>query len=591
MLFKKPLTLFILSLASKGVAVNVPFSVNLYESYIPAQLADRLIINSGPENDTYYTRLFVERKHQKGMDEYICEYVPVVYEDLTQELDSEQESDVEILTKATQLIHQSFPPDTCVWAYDFKGLYWTYAFCFADKIIQYHEGAPQNERPHVHKPISPSAVFVLGRFTKASAAKIEFGNQASEAQYNAYIEHAGRTFRLLDEKSSPFSHHSSQRVVMQMVTDGTLCDMTGQPRTMELLYICAESGGDSSEIMNVQEIKTCHYKMVLHVPQLCSYEPFIPNKHVQDSLVDIACQKINKETDEKVSPDAKFNLYLGRSVLRDDDDFPVRSDNRINIADHSLDDLGGGFYIALNSYEYVSTSEYFNQRSVVVFNGEFENLDDLNMQFGNAIFKIVGTKLMAPRILGKEPEVLDWHHKFVLWFELYDYTGEFLGLSRIENTGTANRHTMDAQLVDPVNLKDTDGKEPYFVLFERPEYNAPANVWNFEMFSKDSSIIYNRRRRVSKAKIGPSMDVVEEHSEEAGEVSSVQQGSTEREPQSEKTSTMELPHPTKEEPKIVKEIEKSTETSVDEAEKALSTEEPPHYGDIGQQHQVVIEYQ
>lgn len=570
--------------------MNVPFSVNLYESHIPAQLADRLILNSGPESDIYYERVYVDRKHQKGQDEYICEYVPFVYEEHTDELDLEQESDVEILKKATQLIHQSFPPESCVWAYDFKGWYWTYAFCFADKIIQYHEGASQKERPHVHKPIAPSAVFVLGRFTKASASRIEFGNQATAAQYNAYIEHAGRTYRLLDEKSSPFSHHSSQRVVLQMVTDGTLCDMTRQPRTIELMYICAESGGNSVEIMNTQEIKTCHYKMVLHVPQLCTYEPFIPNKHVQDSLVDVACQKIDRDANIEVSPDAEFDLFLGRSVLRDDVDFPVRSDNRINIADHSLDDLGGGFYLALNSYEYVSPSEYFNRRSVVVFNGEFKALDDLNMQFGNAIFKVIGTKLMAPRTQENEVEILDWNHKFVLWFELYDHTGEFLALSRIENVGPAELHTIDAQIVDPVNLLDSDGGEPYFVLFKRPEYEAPANMWNFEMFSKDEKVLYQRKKRVAKAETLP-MEVVEEQNEELEKESLTKDALTETRPLAESFSSKEEPELSEVASEHVEELDGSQEGSFYEKEKMLDKEGNPHFVEVDQQDQMVIDYQ
>lgn len=588
--FRSILLLSILSLTTNGLGENVPFKINLYESHIPAKLADRLILNSGSESDIFYERLFVDRKYQNGLDEYICEYVPVVYEEPSQELEPEQESDVEILTKASQLIHESFPPESCVWAYDFKGLYWTYAFCFADKIIQYHEGASLEERPKIHKPIAPSAVFVLGRFTKSSAAKVDFKNQASVTQYKAYVEHAGRTYRLLDEKSSPFSHHSSQRVVLQMVTDGTLCDMTRQPRTMELMYLCAESGGNSPEIMNVQEIKTCHYKMVLHVPQLCSYEPFIPNKHVQDSLVDVACQKIDRETDVEVSSDADFDLYLGRTVLRDDDEFPVKSDNRINIADHSLDDLGAGFYVALNSYEYVSPSEYFNRRSVVVFNGEFKSLSDLNMQFGNAVFKAIGNKLMAPRATGQEPEILNWNHQFVLWFELYDSTGEFLGLSRIENTGTHELHTIDAQIVDPVNFQDPEGEQPYFVSFKRPQYKAPGNMWNFEMFSEDKSHLYNRRKRVAKAKIGVTSLPLEQNTV-AEESASIELTRTDHEPQIESSSTNEIPETKEEEAKFVDIVEEIIDESIYEQEKELDDKGNPHFVDVSEQDQVVIQYQ
>ncbi|WPK23775.1 hypothetical protein PUMCH_001021 [Australozyma saopauloensis] len=497
MLKKGLLLLLALTSVVKALEANIPFNVNLYESHIPAQLADQLILNSSPESEVFYERFFIDRKYQNGLDEYICEFAPVTLQPPSEEYQS-PESDSEILAKATQLIHSSFSLDSCVWAYDFRGWYWTYAFCFGDKVIQYHEGAPISERPQKHLPIAPNTIFVLGRFTKASADKIEFKNQVSQSQFESYSEQAGRSYRLLDEKSSPFAHHSSQRVVLQMVTDGTLCDMTGQPRSLEMMYLCSENGGSSPQIMNVQEVKTCHYKMVLHVPKLCSYDPFIPNKHVQESLVDVACQKIDKEPVENAASNLDFGRYIGRTVLREDDDFPVRADNRVNIAQHEAQDLGHGFYVASNDYHYVSSSEYFNYRSVVFFNGEFEDLEDLNYQFGKTIFEAVGSSLLAPTATQEFPEVLDWMHKFVLWFEIYDFTGEFILLSRIENSADTDQHQLDASVVDPVDLLEMNGDIPLFVRFERPEFKAPSNMWNFELFSKDPRYPYSSRKRIIK---------------------------------------------------------------------------------------------
>lgn len=519
MSLKKLLVVLIgLNSLTKALDSNVPFHINLYESHIPGQLADKLISDIGSANGTYYERLFVERKYQNGLDEYICELAPVLILELDQEV-MEEESEAEILAAATNLIHLSFSKDSCVWAYDFRGWYWTYAFCFGDKVIQYHEGAHPSERPHKHVPIAPSSVFVLGRFTKASIDKVEFGNQVSESQYKTYLDHATRSYRLLDEKSSPFSHHSSQRVVLQMATDGTLCDMTRQPRTLELMYLCSESGGYTPQIMDVVEIKTCHYKMIVHVPALCQYKPFIPNRHVQDSLVDIACQKVDRESSIDIKPDATFDDFLGVTVLRDDDEFPVRADNRINIAEHRLDDLGGGFQMAACNYEYVSSSEYFNSRTVAVFTGKFETLEDLNLQFGRTIYDSIEKKLIAPTNFEGLSEELSWLHKFVLWSEIYDATGEFLGLARLESTGDDTKRELDALLIDPVTLTEGNGDQPYFVRFERPEFQAPFNFWNFEVFYKNGAEPYTRRKRITKEKITlveklPDKEVSEEQHEE-----------------------------------------------------------------------------
>lgn len=500
MLKRSVLILLAFSAATEALASNIPFHVKVYESYVPLHLANNLLRDNRPENEIYYERLFIDRKQQNGLDEYICEFAPVVL--LPQEDEfPEQEPEADILAKATALIHQSFSHDSCVWAYDFRGWYWTYAFCFGDKVIQYHEGAPHAERPHRHFAVAPSTVFVLGRFTKVSFEKIEFKNQVSPRQYKAYLNHVGRSYRLLDEKSSPFSHHSSQRVILQMVTDGSLCDMTRQPRTLEMMYLCSETGGELTKIIDVQEIKTCHYKMALHVPALCTYEPFIPNKHVQDSLVDVVCQKIDHDSNEPVNPDSAFNDYLGVSILRDDEQFPVRADNRVSVAEQELQDLSGGFYFALNRYEFVSPSEYFNSRMVVLFNGAFKDLEDLNFQFGRVIFDSIGNVFLSPFSSHTKPQVLDWLHKFVLWFEIYDTAGEFLGLSRIENSATSRNPELYAQLVDPVDLMEQDGGEPYFARFDRPEFQAPSDLWNFEFFSPDPNTPYTRRKKTAYSRI------------------------------------------------------------------------------------------
>lgn len=496
--FKRSILLLLAySLLAYALEAIVPFNVNLYESYIPGRLADSLILDSKPEDNLYYERLFVDRRYQNGSDEYICEFAPVNYQKI--EVDPELEPEHEILAKATQLIHLSFDKDSCVWAYEFRGWYWTYAFCFGDKVIQYHEGAALASRPKTHKPINPSTVFVLGRFTKASAKVVKFENQVSESQYMTFVENAGRSYRLLDEKSSPFSHHSSQKVILQMVTDGTTCDMTGQPRSMEMVFACSENGGSAPQIMNLLEIKTCHYKMVLHVPKLCEYEPFVPTKQVQDSLVDVACQKVDRVNTYKDSR-SSFNDYLGVTVLRDDDDFPVRADNRINIALHAIQDLSGGFYIASHEYQYVSTSEYFNNRFVALFNGMFTDLEDLNYQFGRAVFDSIGKTFVAPSSSSENIKALDWLHKFVIWFEIYSDTGEFLALSRIENTSDGKTPTLNALIVDPVNLLEMNADDPLFVRFQRPDFEAPSNMWNFEIFSEDLMVPYNPRRRVTHSR-------------------------------------------------------------------------------------------
>lgn len=593
------LTILAYSLLAYALDVMVPFNVNLYESYIPGPLADKLILKSNPEDNYYYERLLIDRRHQNGTDEYICEFAPVTYLKLEENTEEEEEPEHEMLRKATQLIHLTFDKSSCVWAYDFRGWYWTYAFCFGDKVIQYHEGAAHSSRPNTHKPIAPSTVFVLGRFTNASAKKVNFENQISDLQYKSFVENAGRSYRLLDEKASPFSHHSSQKVILQTVTDGTTCDMTRQPRSMELVYACSEMGGDVAEIINVEEIRTCHYKMVLHIPKLCQYEPFVPTKQVQDSLVDVACQKIdraNTYNDAKSS----FDDYLGVTLLREDEDFPVRPDNRINIALHDILDLRGGFYIATHDYEYISTSEYFNNRCVALFNGEFTHLEDLNYQFGRAVFNSMGKSFLAPSSTPENPIALDWLHKFVLWFEIYSITGEFIALSRIENTSDGDQPALNALIVDPVDLVEMNGDQPLFARFQRPEFQAPHNLWNFEIFSEDLEIPYEPHKRIKYSRdISGSSESAETKAKQEHEMAEVNQ-EEQKVKEAQGLKEEEIHEKSQEKAQNPEQNEKGEEEYKEEQNPPIITETShregdsegnPHFVEVDENQQMYMEYQ
>lgn len=495
--------LLLLSTSLAETDVNVPFNIRLHESFLSPRLAAELANRTEPPGDpaTEFEKFYIQRESE--VDEYLCAIPPLDTQKFASEQVPEPQNEAEVLARAVDIIHSSFSEKDCVWSYELKGNYWTYAFCNGDKIIQYHEGVPPQERGHRHVAMEPSTVFVLGRFSRASMNDVKFANQAGSSQYAAYAKEQKRVSKLLDEKTSPFSHHTSQKVVLQMVTDGSVCDVTLQPRTIEVVYKCDPSGGTSlPQIMDVLEIKTCHYKMFVHIPLLCFYEPFIPNKNIRDALVDIVCQRVG---DEETGL-ATFEDHVDRVVLRDSAYFPVRADNRINIAGHHIMPLNRGFYLARSKTGYKSPSTYFNDRNVVLFNGVHEDLMDLNKQFGEAMFQALDSgKIGAPVMNKNGQQVLDWSHSFILWFEVYNYQGEFLGLSRIERDGS-KKNMFTAQFSNPVTLVDLDGDVPFFVRFAKPDFEAPLNMWNFEMFSNGDHSKFRKHRR---QKVSPDDSMVE----------------------------------------------------------------------------------
>ncbi|OBA21299.1 hypothetical protein METBIDRAFT_41098, partial [Metschnikowia bicuspidata var. bicuspidata NRRL YB-4993] len=394
------------------------------------------------------------------------------------------ETPAAILGNAMALIHAALPSGVCLWAYDLRGTYWTYALCSGDKIIQYHEGAPPHERGLRHVPLHPSTVFVLGRFSDASTAEVRFHNQAPAAEFRAYEKAAGRAAVLVDEKAAPYSHQRVQKAVLQTVTGGSVCDMTLQPRTAEVVYRCAENGGPDAAILDVFEIKTCHYKMLVHVPGLCEYAPFSPHKNTLDAALDVPCQRVRDPREAQVQRYATFDEYRYNIELREHVPFPVRADNRLDIADHFLAPVGRGFYFAHSRRELGTPSSYFNERNVVLFSGWCLSLTDLNAQFAKVIFRAVGSSLLAPSPPELDAKTLEWLHSFVLWYEIYDYKGDLLAVTRLEHDASEDTATLKAQLLDPVTLLDVEGDMPRMSSFERPDFEAPYDAWNFELFSE-----------------------------------------------------------------------------------------------------------
>lgn len=495
-----------------------PYNVRLFESFLPLNIA--LSLAASPGLSPSYQMYFV------GNDPYLCALPE--HEPLVQQPSGEPEA--EVLDSAVELIQSSFSSDSCVWAYDLRRSYWTYAFCNADKIIQYHEAAPPAERGKTHLAQHPDHVFVLGRFQKHSAKEVLFENQALPSLYQHYAaSEARRTATLKDEQSSPFVHSSAQKVVLQIVTDGSVCDMTGQPRTIEVVYKC-----DSSLVLlnpiivDVLEIKVCHYKMLIHIPKLCSHESFMPDKYVQDHLVDVNCQRVDMNKLASTTF-VLFDQFINRTVLRDHPAFPVRADNRINIADHHLAPLNRGFYVARSKTELTSESEYFNHRNVVLFNGHFDSLLDLNKQFAESIINSIGTKLLAPVILRNDAgeadfnSVLEWLHTFTLFFEIYDYKGELVGISKISHDASRGERTVFATILDPKTLLDNEGDVMELVSFSRPDFDAPMQMWNFQVFDEQGKplkqwsgptesrlfVVYNRGWEGNRIK----MEVVDEKSD------------------------------------------------------------------------------
>ncbi|XP_029824693.4 protein OS-9, partial [Ixodes scapularis] len=113
--------------------------------------------------------------------------------------------------------------------------WWTYELCYGKSIKQFHleNGVPD-------------AVIYLGLYE----SDFDWNDETNLEQLN---------------KTGQQKYHS------QKYTRGTVCDITGAPRKVEVRYYCDEDSTDY--IFSVEEPETCSYVFTVHTSRVCSFPP------------------------------------------------------------------------------------------------------------------------------------------------------------------------------------------------------------------------------------------------------------------------------------------------------------------------------
>ena len=161
--------------------------------------------------------------------------------------------------------------------------WWSYSFCYNTKVKQFHQLPPGKgvpPYPPVEDPATPS--YVLGTFTKQQADNQRSSETESSAQTG-----------LSSSQSHPKSELSlqtqgSKRYLMQKLSGGTTCDLTGRDRRVEVQFHCHPQSAD--RIGWIKEVTTCSYMMVIYTPRLCNDIAFLPPR--EHGAHAITCQEI-----------------------------------------------------------------------------------------------------------------------------------------------------------------------------------------------------------------------------------------------------------------------------------------------------------
>ena len=135
--------------------------------------------------------------------------------------------------------------------------WWTYELCVGGKIRQFHAEKKSNNQDDVI-----TMEFTLGKYDKQRNL-----NMASDGTAVAKVH--------------PYSKF------LQYYGKGTNCDLTKEPRVVNVEYECSNS--QHTYIMGIVETSTCTYKMSVATPLLCKLKEFDYLKKKDTSHENIRC--------------------------------------------------------------------------------------------------------------------------------------------------------------------------------------------------------------------------------------------------------------------------------------------------------------
>lgn len=162
--------------------------------------------------------------------------------------------------------------------------WWTCSFCYGKDILQFHQSDSGSSVP---KPDEGSIVYTLGSFEslKKNSDVLQdkkFLKSGNPIELENAISHNKKDIRIETTGVVPYLIYSLKQ--------GTLCELTGSERTIEVQFYCSEDSKTDS-IAWIKELRSCHYQMAIYTQKLCEIPIFVPSKKADPNK--IVCKKLS----------------------------------------------------------------------------------------------------------------------------------------------------------------------------------------------------------------------------------------------------------------------------------------------------------
>ncbi|KAF2009805.1 hypothetical protein BU24DRAFT_427827 [Aaosphaeria arxii CBS 175.79] len=327
---------------------------------------------------------------------YICS-IPIIVEDETvnatasaEQAKAEEEKElVRAADRGWELLDGM--KDSCIY---YIGGWWAYSFCYQGEIKQFHPLPPGRGVPH-YPPAEDAAVnsFVLGKFPKPEDGSDQ--SKASKETQKTLGKEEGTKETMDDEGNiqkpktasgstlevARLETKGSSRYMVQRISGGTECDLTGKERKVEVQYHCHPQSAD--RIAMIKETATCTYLMIVNTPRLCNDVAFLPP---QENLAHtINCQPVVQDfeaeawemvqVEDKLAEAERIIALENQNPLREIADGAEGSTKRGPI-------VGG---IEVGAQKFVGSEGKVIEKSVVVGGGKKTHLATIATSSGEQL--------------------------------------------------------------------------------------------------------------------------------------------------------------------------------------------------------------
>ncbi|KAI1453148.1 glucosidase II beta subunit-like protein-domain-containing protein [Annulohypoxylon moriforme] len=165
--------------------------------------------------------------------------------------------------------------------------WWSYKFCYGQEVVQFH-ALPASVKSGPPVRDIKIAEYVLGRVPDPHSTS----RSSRNGQPNSPND-KGQSAPT-PPPNTELQVKGDQRYLVQKMGDGTICDLTGKERTIEIQYHCSP-GSTQDRIGWIKEVSTCAYLMVVNTPRLCADVAFQPPKEERANI--ISCRAIVSEAE------------------------------------------------------------------------------------------------------------------------------------------------------------------------------------------------------------------------------------------------------------------------------------------------------